>query len=365
AVRVLRAESPRDEGRHELDDLMPSLRAPLDELRLALAELANGIADLGDAAIEVEKLHQQLVGAAERLALLVSDDAWDGLRWLDVNPRSVRLNLTPLDVSAKLRGLMDNDHQAWVFTSATLAVGEDFSHFASRMGLGGVTGLTFPSPYPVADNGLIYLPTGLSPPSAFGYTDEVLEAVTPVFDMTEGGIFVLFTSHRALNIARKWLTRHKSVLSGRRVLAQGTAPRDDLLRRFRSEGNAVLLGTSSFWEGVDVRGRALTLVVIDKLPFASPKDPLMMARLEYIRREGGNGFTQHQVPQAVLTLKQGAGRLLRDELDYGVIVLCDPRISGKGYGRTFLEALEPMPTTRSLDDVRAFFERHEQKGAVA
>lgn len=148
-------------------------------------------------------------------------------------------------------------------------------------------------------------------------------------------------------------------------MVQGSSPRDDLLRRFRNEGNAVLLGTGSFWEGVDVRGQALTIVAIDKLPFGSPANPLMMARLEFIRRNGGNGFMEHQIPQAVLSMKQGAGRLLRDHSDYGVIVLCDPRISTKSYGRIFLQSMEPMPTTSSLADVKEFLRAHEAKGAVA
>ena len=365
AVRVLRAEAPRDEGRHELDAWLDKLRAPLDALRVALESLAAALGERADGAADAEKLEQQASAAVERLVLLVSEDAWDGLRWLEVGARGIRLNLTPLDVADTLRGLTSGDHQAWVFTSATLAVGEDFTHFTARMGLDDVRALTFPSPYPLADNGIVYLPGGLPPPSAFGYTDAMLEAVMPLLEMTSGGAFLLFTSHRALNIARKWLRARRSLLGGRKLLAQGDAPRDDLLRRFRGEGNAVLLGTSSFWEGVDVRGSALTLVVIDKLPFVSPADPLLKARLEFIRREGGNGFTQHQVPQAVLALKQGAGRLLRDENDYGAIVLCDPRITGKGYGRTFLASLEPMPTTTSADDVRSFFARHEASGAVA
>ncbi len=369
AVRKLRAEAPRDEGRYALEERMPALREPLDELRLAIADLATALREFGEAAMVIEKLELQLQGAAERLSLLISEDAWDGLRWLEVNPRSVRLNLTPLDVSATLNSMIDNAHQAWIFTSATLAIGEDFSHFTSRMGLDGVTGLTFPSPYAAARKGLVFLPEIRLQPSEFGYTDAVLEALAPLFDMTSGGVFVLFTSHRALKLAATWCRANKSLLRGRRLLAQGSAPRDDLLRRFRSEGNAVLLGTSSFWEGVDVRGPALTVVAIDKLPFASPADPLMMARLEFIRRNGGNGFMEYQVPQAVLALKQGAGRLLRDEADYGVIVLCDPRVKTKNYGARFLRALEPMPTTSTLSEVRQFLRDHEAesgaRGAVA
>jgi ATP-dependent DNA helicase DinG len=187
--------------------------------------------------------------------------------------------------------------------------------------------------------------------------------VLPLLAMTEGGMFCLFTSHRALNSARQWLRRRKRRLGGRPLLVQGDGPRDDLLRRFRELGNAVLLGTGSFWEGVDVRGPALTIVAIDKLPFASPADPLMMARLEFIRREGGNGFAEHQLPQAALALKQGAGRLLRDHSDFGVVVLCDPRIRGKSYGKLFLKALEPMPVTDSALEVRRFLQAHEKTAA--
>lgn len=365
AIKALRASAPRREGRRQLDEVMPDMRAPFAELRTAAAELRDGVAAVSDGSMDIEKLGEQLLGLEERLALLASDDTWDGLRWIEVNPRSIRLNITPLDISDTLAGLIGNGHQAWIFTSATLAIGEDFSHFTSRMGLGDSTGLTFPSPYPLEDNGLVYLPEDLPQPSDPRHTDAVMEAVVPVLELTGGGAFCLFTSHRALNAASKWLGRHASALGGRPLYVQGSAPRDDLLRRFRAAGNAVLLGTGSFWEGVDVRGTALTVVAIDKLPFASPADPLLMARLEYIRRGGGNGFSEHQLPQAALAMKQGAGRLLRGESDYGVIVLCDPRVTSRSYGSAFLKILEPMRTTRSPDDVRRFFERHEREGAVA
>jgi ATP-dependent DNA helicase DinG len=365
AIKALRAAAPRQEGKHPLDEVMADMREAFDGLGVALGDLAQGLDVLNDGSADIAKLHEQLLGMGERLALLASDDSWDGLRWLEVNPRSLRVNLTPLDVSGKLSALISGGQQAWIFTSATLAVGEDFSHFSSRMGLGDVRGLTFPSPYALAENGLVYLPPGLPQPSDPGHTDAVMAAVTPLLDLTRGGVFCLFTSHRALNAAKKWFRSHRSRLGGRRLLVQGAAPRDDLLRRFRDSGNAVLLGTGSFWEGVDVRGTALTVVAIDKLPFASPADPLMMARLEFIRREGGNGFAGHQLPQAALALKQGAGRLLRGENDYGVIVLCDPRITSRGYGRTFLDVLEPMASTKDIDEVARFFERHERSGAVA
>lgn len=365
AIRDLRANAPRKEGRYELNEVMSDLHEPLAALTHALHDVKVALVDLGGASVELEKIQERLLEAIESLALLISDDAWDGLRWLEVHPRSVRMHLTPLDVSAKLNGLIDNGLQAWIFTSATLAISEDFSHFGSRMGLAGVGSLTFPSPFPVDQNGLIYLPPDLPQPSDPGHTDAMLEAVTPLLGFSAGGMFCLFTSHRALNNAKKWFKSHKSSLSGRTLLVQGDAPRDDLLRRFRQIGDAVLLGTGSFWEGVDVRGPALSVVAIDKLPFASPSDPLMMARLEFIRRQGGNGFMEHQLPLAALSLKQGAGRLLRDHTDYGVVVLCDPRITSKHYGKMFLRCLEPMPTTSALNEVSSFMAAHERKGAVA
>ncbi|MEX2124128.1 MAG: ATP-dependent DNA helicase [Woeseia sp.] len=363
ALRQLRAEAPRGESRYELATVIERLEKPLSRLCAALQALEDATAALTDTSAEIDKLHERLIDARERLIHLAGDDAWDGLRWLEVNPKSIRLYLTPLDVSGTLRSLINAAHQAWVFTSATLAIGEDFSHFANRVGLGDARSLTFPSPYALEQRGLIYLPPDMPPPSDDEHTSGMLRSIVPLLAMTPGGMFCLFTSHRALKAAHKWFRAHRTRLKGRPLLVQGEAPRDDLLRRFRQHGNAVLLGTGSFWEGVDVRGTALTIVAIDKLPFASPADPLMMARLEFIRRQGGNGFTEHQLPQAALALKQGAGRLLRDHSDFGVIVLCDPRIKSKSYGSVFLQSLEPMTSTDSLDVVRQFLMSHAASNA--
>jgi len=226
AVRVLRAAAPREEGRHQLAEVIDQVREPIDALRLALGELNTAIGEIADSSLALEKLHEQLTSVMERLVLLASDDTWDGLRWLEVNPRSLRINLTPLDVSSTLNGLIDNGHQAWIFTSATLAVDEDFSHFAKRMGLVDVRGLTFPSPYAVEKNGLVYLPPDLPQPSEFGHTESMLEAVVPLLEMTTGGMFCLFTSHRALNTAKKWFRSHKKWLLGSKLLVRGSVPRD-------------------------------------------------------------------------------------------------------------------------------------------
>ncbi len=363
ALKVVRAEAPAAEGRYPLGDVYERLAMPLAELGRSLAALEEGVAALREASAEIEKLHERLWTTRERLALLADDETFDGLRWVDVHARSLRLHLTPLDVSDTLRGVFGGGRQAWVFTSATLAVGDDFGHFADRVGLGSARSLSIPSPYALAENGLVYLPPDLPAPADPAHTGRMLDALLPLLEMTAGGMFCLFTSHRALEAACRWLAARRKALGGRPLLAQGEAPRDDLLRRFREHGNAVLLGTGTFWEGVDVRGPALSIVAIDKLPFASPGDPLMMARLEFIRRRGGNAFTEHQLPQAALALKQGAGRLLRGETDYGVIVVCDPRVTTRRYGDVFLKSLAPMPVTASPETVRDFFVAHAARGA--
>jgi ATP-dependent DNA helicase DinG len=365
AVRVLRADAPSKEGRHEMSGVLPDIRDALDGLGDALRLLQKAIADFVDASPDIDSLNHTLLGMLERLALLASDDSWDGLRWIEVSARSLRINLTPLDVAGTIGGMVTAGHQSWIFTSATLAIGEDFSHFQERMGIPNAESLTFPSPYALDKNGLVFLPPDLPQPSDPTHTERMLENVMPLLKMTSGGMFCLFTSHRALSNARRWARHNRKQLDGRLLLVQGDAPRDDLLRRFREEGNAVLFGTGSFWEGVDVRGQALTIVAIDKLPFASPSDPMMMARLEFIRRQGGNGFADHQLPLAALALKQGAGRLLRDDQDYGVVVLCDPRISTKNYGSLFLKCLAPMPTTDSVREVKQFLKSRQAKQAEA
>lgn len=365
SLRELRLAAPRDSGRYEMSALEGDLDPKLHAVRAALADVIDAVSEFADSSLELEQILDQLMGASERLASLCATESWDGLRWVDVTQRAVRLHVTPLDVAGTLSGLYRAGEQSWVFTSATLAIDDDFEHFVSRMGLADAATMSFPSPFDLETQGLVYVPQELPVPSHPEHTARMLERLTPLLDCTSGGMFCLFTSHRALNAARSWVAEQDDAWSDRPVLVQGDAPRDDLLRRFRDLGNAVLLGTGSFWEGVDVRGRALTVVAIDKLPFASPADPLMMARLEHIRREGGNGFADHQLPLAALALKQGAGRLLRDPEDYGVIVLCDPRVVTKSYGKTFLACLRPLPMSRDAEQVAQFLARHERAAAAS
>ncbi|HSR64658.1 MAG TPA: ATP-dependent DNA helicase, partial [Xanthomonadaceae bacterium] len=272
------------------------------------------------------------------------------VHWYELSPRGFRLQRTPLDVSGPLRAHRERSHAAWVFTSATLSVAGGFEHVAERLGLVDPATLLQPSPFDWNTQALCYLPRRLPEPMARDYTTALVDALMPVLEASGGRAFVLFASHRALREAAELLRDGPWPL-----FVQGEAPRQALLQRFRESGNGVLLGAASFREGVDVVGEALSVVVIDKLPFAAPDDPVFEARLDAVRRRGGNPFRDEQLPQAVIALKQGVGRLIRSETDRGVLVLCDPRLTGKSYGRVFLESLPAFPLTRDVDDVRAFF----------
>jgi len=270
-----------------------------------------------------------------------------GARTVSTHARGFALRLLPYEIASRFQAQLTRGHNAWIFTSATLAVGDDFSHFASRLGLDGAAALRLDSPFDYSRQALLYLPRGLPQPSDPGFGDAVIETARPLLTSAGGGAFVLFTSHRALRHAAQRLT---GVLPAELpLLVQGTAPRELLLRRFRASGRAVLLGTASFWEGVDVQGPALRLVIIDKLPFASPEDPVVRARIEYLNTQGANAFKDYQLPEAVLALKQGVGRLIRSEQDRGVVVICDPRMSERAYGRIFRASLPPMETTQASE----------------
>jgi len=268
-----------------------------------------------------------------------------GARTLSTHARGFALRLLPYEIASRFQAQLSQAHNAWIFTSATLAVGDDFSHFASRLGLDGAATLRFDSPFDYTRQALLYLPRGLPEPSDPGFGDAVIETARPLLESAGGGAFVLFTSHRALRHAAQRLAGQ--LPPELPLLVQGAAPREQLLRRFRASGRAVLLGTASFWEGVDVQGSALRLVIIDKLPFASPEDPVVRARIEYLKARGANAFKDYQLPEAVLALKQGVGRLIRSEEDRGVVVICDPRMSERAYGRIFRASLPPMASTHA------------------
>ncbi|HYN77614.1 MAG TPA: ATP-dependent DNA helicase [Lamprocystis sp. (in: g-proteobacteria)] len=340
---------------HELTADAELVRA-LAALLRRLQALAQGLKSLEGRGKGLDACQGRATDLAARLALLTADAGEDQVRWFEVQGRGFRLHQTPLDVAAVFRQQFGRHQAAWVFTSATLAIGGSFAHFSRQIGIENARTARWESPFDYASQALWFVPRGLPEPSDPGYNTSVLALGRELIGYSRGRAFLLFTSHRALREVAEGLAGRIAYP----ILVQGSAPRGELLRRFRDLGNAVLLGTASFWEGVDVPGEALSCVIIDRLPFASPGDPVLAARIDALRKAGGNPFAEHQLPQAVIALKQGAGRLIRGCRDRGVLVVCDPRLLRKSYGHTFLASLPPMARTRDIDQVRAFFDALER-----
>jgi ATP-dependent DNA helicase DinG len=351
----------------------PDVEAAFDALDAALAALHAAVLPLASASPGFDSCAARAVefrgrlkrwrdgedGSVEHEAHVDADAAQpvaerehvdENVLWYELTARGFRLSRTPLDVSGPLAQHRARTQAAWVFTSATLAVNARFEHFAIKLGLWQPATMLVPSPFDWSTQALCYLPGRMPDPSSRDYQSALVDAVRPVLEASGGRAFLLFASHRALRETAELLKGGPWPL-----FVQGEAPRGVLLERFRASGNGVLLGAASFREGVDVAGDALSVVVIDKLPFAAPDDPVFEARLDAIRRKGGVPFRDEQLPQAVIALKQGAGRLIRTEADRGVLVLCDPRLTTKQYGSVFMNSLPPFPKTRRADDVQRFF----------
>jgi ATP-dependent DNA helicase DinG len=319
----------------------------------ALAERSEGLARCAERATQ----------ARGRLERWRDESRADWVRWIEALGQTLRLNATPLSVAEIFRRQLDGRPRAWIFTSATLAIAGDFGHYRKEMGLHDARTACWGSPFDYASQALLCIPRRLPDPNSEEHTRAVVAVSLALVRASGGRAFLLFTTLRAMRLAYQ-LLREEFERAGLAfpLMLQGEGSRSELLERFRRLGNAVLIGSASFWEGVDVRGEALSLVIIDKLPFAPPDDPVLAARLEALERSGGNPFLDYQLPQAAIALKQGAGRLIRDETDRGVLVICDPRLLSRPYGKRILAGLPPMKLVRELEEAVAFFERSSPAG---
>jgi ATP-dependent DNA helicase DinG len=367
AARDLRLTFPQDIVRLSFAQILPKsdFFPALDHLK---AQLQAMITVLEDQAARAETLEQCRVRAVELEANL---SAWkpdgkpkgkvvegddEAVLWVEAFSSSLQLHKTPLSIAPIFTNQREGVPRSWIFTSATLAVKNDFKHFANQMGLADEQARTWPSPFNYEEQGLLYVPTGMPEPNSVGYTDAVIDMALPIIEAAGGRTFLLCTTIRAVNRAAERLREEFAARClDYPLFVQGERGRTELLDSFRNAGNAVLIGSQSFWEGVDVRGDALSLVIIDKLPFAPPDDPVLAARIDVMEKQGMNGFMHHQLPEAIINLKQGAGRLIRDETDRGVLMICDPRLISKPYGKRIWQSLPPFKRTRVQADVIAFF----------
>jgi ATP-dependent DNA helicase DinG len=363
AARDLRLAFPQDVVRmaaHQIassSTFFPALETLKQELDAMIATLETQ----AERAETIEQCRARAIDVAARLAKWNSgkgetEPGQERVQWVEAFSSSLQLHQTPLSIAPVFSRQREGTPRAWIFTSATLAVKNDFTHYSAQMGLTNEQAQSWPSPFDYERQGLLYVPTGLPEPNSFGYTDAVIDAALPMIEASGGRAFLLCTTLRAVNRAAE---RLREEFDKRKLpfplMVQGEAGRTELLDRFRAAGNAVLIGSQSFWEGVDVRGEALSLVIIDKLPFAPPDDPVLAARVEAMEKRGLNGFVHHQLPEAIINLKQGAGRLIRDESDRGVLMICDPRLISKPYGRRIWQSLPPFKRTREAETVLAFF----------
>ncbi|PKO94382.1 MAG: helicase [Betaproteobacteria bacterium HGW-Betaproteobacteria-10] len=356
-AKDLRLAVGLDAGRFAYGQLeeKPEFSPALKLLEAEMEKFAAILETQAERAEGLEKCWQRALELVQRLGEWQKITA-GYVRWAEAFSQSLQLNSTPLDVAEIFKKQMGGHPRAWIFTSATLAVQGKFHHYCAELGLGEPESACWESPFDYGKQAVLYVPLGMPEPNSYGYTEAVVEAAFPAAIAAGGGAFFLCTSLRAMRRTHELLkARLEDEGHEMPLLMQGEGSKNDLLERFRHHGNAILVGSQSFWEGVDVRGEALSLVVIDKIPFAPPDDPVLSARIEQMRLQGRNPFMEYQLPRAVINVKQGAGRLIRDETDRGVLMICDPRLLSKPYGRRIWQSLPPMKRTKELSEVLKFF----------
>jgi len=372
AARDLRLTFPQDIVRMSLPQIAPSsdffpaldtLKDELDGMVAVLETQAERAETLEQCRVRGVELAQQLSGwKFDPKAKVAAGE--EAVFWVEAFSSSLQLHKTPLSIAPIFNNQREGTPRSWIFTSATLAVKNDFKHFSEQMGLTGEPSHTWPSPFDYGQQGLLFVPQNLPQPNSLGYTDAVIDCALPIIEAAGGRTFFLCTTLRAVKRAAERLAdEFKQRGLNFPLFVQGDRGRTELLDQFRAAGNGVLIGSQSFWEGVDVRGDALSLVIIDKLPFAPPDDPVLAARIEVMEKQGKNGFMHHSLPEAIINLKQGAGRLIRDEGDRGVLMICDPRLISKPYGKRIWQSLPPFKRTRDTAEVVEFFRNLPAKGA--
>jgi ATP-dependent DNA helicase DinG len=358
AARDLRLAAGVENGRfsaRQLED-QPEFSPALARLSQVLEQMAALLKTQAQRSEGLEKCWQRTLELQQRFGLWQQGGGEGAVRWGEAFNQSLQLNMTPLSVADIFVRQMGGHPRAWIFTSATLAVQGRFDHYQSELGLLEAETGYWGSPFDYSRQAILYAPQNMPEPNSWGYTDAVVQAALPILTACGGGVFFLCTSLKAMRRVHELLQQHleenKLELP---LFLQGESGKNELLERFRKAGNGILIGSQSFWEGVDVRGEALSLVVIDKLPFAPPDDPVLAARIETLRKAGRNAFMEYQLPRAVINVKQGAGRLIRTESDRGVLMICDPRMLSKPYGRRVWQSLPPMKRTRELAVALDFF----------
>ena len=352
-----------DNGRWSVDQL-PShspIWDALDKLQQVMDDTQTIIEPACERADTIEQLARRLDELSEQFQQWRKLQNSDVVRWVEAFSHTVRLNATPLSVAEPFTRQREAEHpRSWIFTSATLSMRNDFTLFQEQLGLHDAHTATWDSPFKFAEQGLLYVPNGLPEPHERSYGNTILQKIWPMLRASNGRAFLLCTTLAAVKRYGAWLGEQiKEHELDWTLLIQGEASRTELLNQYRAAKNPVLVGSQSFWEGVDVRGEALSLVIIDKLPFAPRDDPVLAARLRVLEERGENGFMAYQVPQAVINLKQGAGRLIRSETDRGVLMICDARLVTKRYGGRIWQSLPPFARTREESVACAFFEREE------
>ncbi len=341
---------------HQLADY-PKFFAAFDETVERVKTLRELLAKQSERAEALEKCEQRAAELIDALTRWREGDHKDSVHWIDVSSFGFMLHATPLNVADIFRKQLNGNPRAWIFASATLAVNGHFKHYQHELGLWDAKTALWDSPFDYKRQAVLYVPPAMPEPNSPEYTRAVIDAAWPLLQITQGHAFLLFTSLKAMREAHDLVVaRLKEAGLDWPVFLQGQGSRTELLENFRRAPNAVLVASQTFWEGIDVKGQQLSLVVIDKLPFAPPDDPVLSARIEQLKKDGRNAFMEYQLPYAAITLKQGAGRLIRDETDSGILMIADNRLVEKHYGKLVWNSLPPMYRTRELGNVRRFFE---------